>query len=170
MAWVAGEAGCHLDWFRWIQFNILKTQRMCLQGKGVAPAHGTGICKALEYAAARERHILAPLYAVPLPRYYYRKISIQGAALHKVGPQTCAAPCCCIKWRRAYCGATGLCHPFFQGGNSIELSPLYGKCPLGMRNTNINLNMYQKPPINQSINLNTSSTTGICAGKSNRDQ
>ena len=58
--------------------------------KGVAQAHGTGICKALEYAAARERHILAPLYAVPLPRYYCRKISIQGAALHKVGPQTCS--------------------------------------------------------------------------------
>ena len=78
--------------------------------KGVAQAHGAGICKALEYAAARE-HILAPLYAVPLPRYYCRKISIQGAALHKVGPQTCAAPCCCIKWRLAYCGAMGLCHP-----------------------------------------------------------
>ena len=31
--------------------------------KGVAPAHGTGICKVLEYTAARERHILAPLYA-----------------------------------------------------------------------------------------------------------
>ena len=92
----------------------------------MAQAHGTGICKALEYAAARERHILAPLYAVPLPRYYCRKISIQGAALHKVGPQTCAAPCCCIKWRLAYCGAMGLCHPFFQGGNSIVLPPLWG--------------------------------------------
>ena len=92
--------------------------------KEVAQAHAAGICKALEYAAARERHILAPLYAVPLPRYYCRKISIQGAALHKVGPQTCAAPCCCIKWRRAYCGAMGLCHPFFQGGNSIVLPPL----------------------------------------------
>ena len=32
------------------QFSILKTQRMCLQGKGVAPARGTGICKALKYA------------------------------------------------------------------------------------------------------------------------
>ena len=92
--------------------------------KGVAQAHGAGICKALEYAAARVWHILAPLYAVPLPRYYCRKISIQGAALHKVGPQTCAAPCCCIKWRLAYCGAMGLCHPFFQGGNSIVLPPL----------------------------------------------
>ena len=77
--------------------------------KGVAQAHCAGICKALECAAAREQHILDPLYAVPLPRYYSRKISIQGVALHKVGPQTCAAPCCCIKWHRTYCGATGLC-------------------------------------------------------------
>ena len=58
---------------------------------------------------------MVPLYAVLLPRCYCWKISIQGAALHKVGPQTCAAPCCCIKWRLAYCGAMGLCHPFFQG-------------------------------------------------------
>ena len=92
--------------------------------KGVAQAHGTGICNTLEYAAARERHILVPLYAVPLPRCYCWKISIQGAALHKVGPQTCAAPCCCIKWCLAYCGAMGLCHPIFQGGNSIVLPPL----------------------------------------------
>ena len=79
---------------------------------------------ALEYAAARERHILALLYAVPLPRYYCRKISIQATALHKVGPQTYAAPCCCLKWCIAYCGAVGLCHPYFQGGNSKGLPPL----------------------------------------------
>ena len=60
--------------------------------KGVAQAHGAGICKALEYAIARERHILAPLYAVPLPRFYCRKILIQGAALHNVGPHACAVP------------------------------------------------------------------------------
>ena len=48
------------------QFSILKT-RMCFQGKGGGTGRGAGICKALEYAAAREWHILAPLYAVPLP-------------------------------------------------------------------------------------------------------
>ena len=106
------------------QFSILKTQRICLQekGGGTGPWHWN--MQGIEYAAARERHILAPLYAVPLPRYYCRKISIQGAALHKVGPQTCAAPCCCIKWRLAYCGAMGLRHPFFQGGNPIVFPPL----------------------------------------------
>ena len=30
-------------------------------------------------------------------------------------PTLCgAAPCCCIKWCLAYCGAMGLCHAFFQ--------------------------------------------------------
>ena len=36
------------------------------------------------------------------------------------------ATCCCIKWCHAYCGATGLCHPFFQGNNFIVLSPCEG--------------------------------------------
>ena len=61
---------------------------MSIHGKGGAQARGPATCAALEYAAARERHILlATLYAVPL----------QGAALHKVWPHTCAAPC----WQQA---------------------------------------------------------------------
>ena len=102
-----------IEMVRAIQFSMYTedTKDVPFREK-VAQAHGTGICKALEYAAAREQQILVPLYSVPLPRYYCRKISIQGAALHKVGPQTCATPCCCIKWRLAYCGPMGLCHPF----------------------------------------------------------
>ena len=38
--------------------------------------------EALEYAAAREWHILAQLYAVVLLRYYCREILIPGAGLH----------------------------------------------------------------------------------------
>ena len=60
--------------------------------KGVAQDRGPRICAVLEYAAARKRHIfVAPLYSVPLPKYYDRELSIQGAALQKVGPR-CAAP------------------------------------------------------------------------------
>ena len=57
------------------QFSILKTKKDVPSGKRWRHRP-----VALEYAAARERHILAPLYAVPLPRYYCRKISIQGTA------------------------------------------------------------------------------------------
>ena len=34
-----------------------------------------------------------------------------------------------IKWCVAYCWAAGRCHPFFQGGNSTVLPPLWGVVP-----------------------------------------
>ena len=47
----------------------------------MAQARGPGICAALEYAAARVRHILAPLYVVPLSEFGQKSAlaNIRGA-------------------------------------------------------------------------------------------
>ena len=70
--------------------------------KGVAPARDPGICATLEYA-------------VPLPP----KPDIWSNVIWRRERHR-------IKSDLAYCGATGRCHPFFQGGNSTVLPPLWG--------------------------------------------